>query len=345
MALPRVENTVVLHLIFVVALGFALFACRVLIEPTKAWVPCSDPTISFPFKPETISTTHIIAYICLFPPLVILIIEFLRWRLDETDWFPVGACTLFGLRVPKLVQCLYLSIGNFLYGSALTMITVEFGKKTVGRLRPHFFEACKATNLQEICDPSRLNQFVYDVKCSNLKNEITARESFPSAHSAATFYIAVFLLFYLQSRMSWPSNLLPILRPTVQMIFVQIAFVVGLTRVRDHYHHYSDVAVGALIGTICAIITVFYMSPLMGSCSTCRTRTRSRVLGSATAAASDQSSVSSEAPSSHAASKKEPHSEMSFEARHSTGLDVRTLRLPSRLGMDPGGRKDISNAC
>ena len=56
--------------------------------------------------------------------------------------------------------------------------------------------------------------------------------------------------------MSWHSNLLSILRPTVQMIFVQIAFVVALTRVRDHYHHYSDVAVGALIGSISALITV-----------------------------------------------------------------------------------------
>lgn len=55
------------------------------------------------------------------------------------------------------------------------MLTVEFGKKTVGRLRPHFFAACNATDLTEICDPTRWNVYIYNITCTDPKKELTAR--------------------------------------------------------------------------------------------------------------------------------------------------------------------------
>ncbi|XP_022702276.1 phospholipid phosphatase 3-like isoform X3 [Varroa jacobsoni] len=233
-----------------------------MIDPARLLVPCNDNSISLPLKQETVTTAHIIAYICLIPPLIILITEFLRWHLDDEEWLPVKQMTLFSLWVPKLVQSLYICIGNFLYGAALTMMTVELGKKIAGRLRPHFIDACKPTNLVQFCEASRSQQYTVDLICSNKRGEINARESFPSAHAAASFYIAVYLLTYLQLRMSWKSVIVPVMRPMMQFAFIQVAFVIALTRVRDHYHFYSDVAAGAILGILCAFITIFYMSPL-----------------------------------------------------------------------------------
>ncbi|XP_022702275.1 phospholipid phosphatase 3-like isoform X2 [Varroa jacobsoni] len=266
MAVPRIENAVALHIILVAAVGLGLFVSRRMIDPARLLVPCNDNSISLPLKQETVTTAHIIAYICLIPPLIILITEFLRWHLDDEEWLPVKQMTLFSLWVPKLVQSLYICIGNFLYGAALTMMTVELGKKIAGRLRPHFIDACKPTNLVQFCEASRSQQYTVDLICSNKRGEINARESFPSAHAAASFYIAVYLLTYLQLRMSWKSVIVPVMRPMMQFAFIQVAFVIALTRVRDHYHFYSDVAAGAILGILCAFITyfekIFYLKQL-----------------------------------------------------------------------------------
>ncbi|XP_022648660.1 phospholipid phosphatase 3-like isoform X3 [Varroa destructor] len=268
MAVPRIENAVALHIILVAAVGLGLFVSRRMIDPARLLVPCNDNSISLPLKQETVTTAHIIAYICLIPPLIILITEFLRWHLDDEEWLPVKQMTLFSLWVPKLVQSLYICIGNFLYGAALTMMTVELGKKIAGRLRPHFIDACKPTNLVQFCEASRTQQYTVDLICSNKRGEINARESFPSAHAAASFYIAVYLLTYLQLRMSWKSVIVPVMRPMMQFAFIQVAFVIALTRVRDHYHFYSDVAAGAILGILCAFITLIHATQRVLCCVT-----------------------------------------------------------------------------
>lgn len=43
----------------------------------------------------------------------------------------------------KNVKYLYVNIIYFWLGSGLAQITVNLGKYYIGRLRPHFFQACK----------------------------------------------------------------------------------------------------------------------------------------------------------------------------------------------------------
>lgn len=52
-------------------MGCSLYVGRARLEPTKSWVLCNDPTISFPLRSETISTGQIVAFIFLIPPLVV----------------------------------------------------------------------------------------------------------------------------------------------------------------------------------------------------------------------------------------------------------------------------------
>lgn len=75
-------------------------------------------------------------------------------------------------------------------------------------------------------------------------------------HGPAQLVLMLRRQTYLQLRMSWKSVIVPVMRPMMQFAFIQVAFVIALTRVRDHYHFYSDVAAGAILGILCAFITV-----------------------------------------------------------------------------------------
>lgn len=51
-----------------------------------------------------------------------------------------------------------------------------------------------------------------------------------------------------------------LVRPTVQFFLVSFAVYVGYTRVSDYKHHWSDVLVGLLQGTLIAVLNVCYVS-------------------------------------------------------------------------------------
>lgn len=57
-----------------------------------------------------------------------------------------------------------------------------------------------------------------------------------------------------------------LVRPTVQFFLVSFALYVGYTRVSDYKHHWSDVLVGLLQGTLIAVLNV---SVCVGGCRRC----------------------------------------------------------------------------
>lgn len=59
---------------------------------------------------------------------------------------------------------------------------------------------------------------------------------------------------YVQARMQGKWTRL--VRPTIQFFLVTYALYVGYTRVSDYKHHWSDVLVGLLQGTLIAVLTV-----------------------------------------------------------------------------------------
>lgn len=47
--------------------------------------------------------------------------------------------TLFGYRIPTWLENSYRKIGVFAFGSAVSQLTTDIAKYSIGRLRPHFF--------------------------------------------------------------------------------------------------------------------------------------------------------------------------------------------------------------
>lgn len=59
---------------------------------------------------------------------------------------------------------------------------------------------------------------------------------------------------YIQARLK--SEWARLLRPTIQFFLIATAVYVGLSRVSDYKHHWSDVLAGLLQGATVAILTV-----------------------------------------------------------------------------------------
>ncbi|KAH0552789.1 hypothetical protein KQX54_015297 [Cotesia glomerata] len=87
-----------------------------------------------------------------------------------------------------------------------------------------------------------------------------ARLSFPSNHASCVTFFGVFLICYLQSRMT--SSVLRIPKHIFQAALVLMISFISMTRLSDYRHHWSDVAAGILIGSVNALITVFLMADL-----------------------------------------------------------------------------------
>ena len=83
------------------------------------------------------------------------------------------------------------------------------------------------------------------------------RMSFPSGHTTFATYCAVFLAAYLHKRMNWQSGSI-LLRPVIQIVACLSAWAIGLSRISDYKHHWSDVMAGYGIGVVVALFTIQY---------------------------------------------------------------------------------------
>ncbi|XP_016111281.1 phospholipid phosphatase 1-like, partial [Sinocyclocheilus grahami] len=139
----------------------------------------------------------------------------------------------------EYIVCVYKAVGSFVFGAALSQSLTDIAKYTIGRLRPHFLTVCKPHWSLIDCKSGYIENFT----CTGdpvIINE--GRLSFYSGHSSFSMYCMLFLALYVQSRLraSWAR----LLRPTLQFSFIAASLYVGLSRVSDYKHHWSDVLTG-----------------------------------------------------------------------------------------------------
>jgi len=76
-----------------------------------------------------------------------------------------------------------------------------------------------------------------------------------------------YMQLYVQSRVTWSFSKL--FRHLVQAVAVYIAVFVGLSRISDYKHHWSDVLAGAVLGTLVACLSVSSITDIVDFFTTC----------------------------------------------------------------------------
>lgn len=210
--------------------------------PAKGEFLCSDASIQHTFKGETYPCWSLLVIGLPVPVLIILFTETLTK----------------GSR--------YRTLTTYLFGLFTSISLVNIIKYTVGRPRPIFMEWCQPILSDQIdcVNSTNHNRFVTDYLCENARNHIfqatQSTLSFPSGHASISVYALTYLALYLHYRISSKKSLL--LKHFLQAVCICLAASVSVSRVTDHMHFWSDVAVGIVIGASFACWIVFSMSDL-----------------------------------------------------------------------------------
>lgn len=245
---------------------------------------CDDQNLKHPYLPQEVPIVTCVLVWAFISVTTIIVVETLRTWADKgcRPEQPIP-----GSRTPWIAFELYRHFGYFTLGALTCLLFTEMAKYTIGRLRPHFLTICQPDLTDELCkDEFGYERFVTEreeVICKGLKEnggEYTvkqlheARLSFLSGHSSFSFYCAMFVIVYLQARLTnFPANCensavrisyrtLKVLRPFVQFSLIILAFWISLTRISDYFHHPMDVATGALVGIVFAVITLIVIADL-----------------------------------------------------------------------------------
>ncbi|XP_036384100.1 phospholipid phosphatase 1-like isoform X2 [Megalops cyprinoides] len=215
-------------------------------NPFKRGFFCNDDTIKYPYKEETISYELLGGIMIPFTVLVMIFGECLSVyykRIKSKSSF--GNC---------YVACVYKAVGTFLFGAAMSQSLTDIAKYSIGRLRPHFLDVCRPVSVN-----CTAGGYIENFTCAGDKKMVNeARLSFYSGHSSFSMYCMLFLALYIQARLQ--TEWARLLRPTLQFFLIAASVYVGLSRVSDYKHHWSDVLTGLIQGALMAILIVVFVS-------------------------------------------------------------------------------------
>ncbi len=154
------------------------------------------------------------------------------------------------------------ALGGLCAAIGLTWVVTCGIKNIVGGIRPDFVDRCWPDGATQ----TWISTGVPD--CSGDNDTVQqGRRSFPSGHTSMSFAGFVYCSLYLAAwlrigrddhrRASWHGiwKICVVVAPVVAATFI------GLTRIRDYWHHWEDVTVGALLGTAFAVLAWIHKKP------------------------------------------------------------------------------------
>lgn len=231
-------------------------------KPFERGFYCDDTSIRYPYKDSTVTSTLLYSYSLGLPITMMITVEIFRWRhnlksekLSRQNVTPTISISS-SIHIPSVIAEIIHLIAIFLFGAACSQMATDFGKYTIGRLRPHFIAMCQPENLSELCPLGGPPVYITDFKCTGTNEQRIqdSRLSFPSGHTSFSSYSMLYLALYVQRRMNWSGSKL--FRPTIQITALMLTWYTGLSRITDYKHHWSDVLAGFFIGCTAASLTV-----------------------------------------------------------------------------------------
>ncbi|KAI9315608.1 phosphatidic acid phosphatase type 2/haloperoxidase [Dichotomocladium elegans] len=146
---------------------------------------------------------------------------------------------------------------------SMTIMVTDVVKITAGRPRPDFLARCQP-HPGAIDPPMGLSNWTV---CTTPIDSAVMRDafkSFPSGHASFSFAGLGYLSFYLAGKMrlfderGHTYKIFTIIVPPI------VALLIAITRMRDYRHHWQDLLVGGVLGSVCAIFAYRqYYPPLI----------------------------------------------------------------------------------
>ncbi|XP_027337482.1 probable lipid phosphate phosphatase 4 [Abrus precatorius] len=205
------------------------------IEPFHRYVGKEMMTdLMFPFKEDTIPMWAVPILSILLPILIFVAFYFAR-----RDAYDLHHATL-----------------GLMFASLITGVITDSIKDAVGRPRPNFFQRC-FPDKKPVFDKD-----TGDVLCTGIKAIIKeGYKSFPSGHTSWSFAGLGFLSWYLSGKIRVFDRRGHIGKLCLVLLPLLVAALIGVTRVDDYWHHWTDVFAGGMIGLTVASICYLLLFP------------------------------------------------------------------------------------
>ncbi|XP_072761531.1 phospholipid phosphatase 1 isoform X2 [Anoplolepis gracilipes] len=207
---------------------------------------CNDPKISFKFTGDTISMSLLIVFSITLPIIVMWVAEF---ACHAADSYKNVSNRNVELTRSKQIWSWY---SHYSIGLVTLTLVCEVMKNLIGEPRPHFLDTCKPREAANCTD-----EYVNSYTCTNTEFSDwfvkDSSKSFPSGHAAISLFTSIFLVWYLQNRL---SNRTLLLKPWLQCLMLMWAVTCSMTRVGDNRHHWWDVLAGNALGFLFGLFTV-----------------------------------------------------------------------------------------
>ncbi|XP_019630486.1 PREDICTED: phospholipid phosphatase 1-like isoform X1 [Branchiostoma belcheri] len=255
---PKNLVYVLVDLVCVLIVALPIMILKFAGQPSQRGFFCDDQTISYPFYESTVPTWMLVIFgggiplLCMLVGEAVYIHRTTKTEGEEKKKFPF---------LPYFIR-VYKTVGIFLFGTLSTQCLTDLFKYTIGRLRPNFLSVCAPDYSRFNCTDA-MGRYVYvtDYVCTGDPDQIReSRLSFISGHASLSFFFMVYLVLYLQVRITWRQSWL--LKPFLQVVAVILAQLTMLSRVNDNKHHWSDVLAGTALGTFVALLVGLSVSDL-----------------------------------------------------------------------------------
>ncbi|KAK7929963.1 hypothetical protein WMY93_006358 [Mugilogobius chulae] len=219
---------------------------------------CFDKSYSKPYPgPEDNSKAPpvlVYSLVTAIPTVTILIGEvtsfFVKSDGAQEKTIVTADCCYFNPLLRRIVRFL----GVYSFGLFTTTIFANAGQVVTGNQTPHFLTTCRPNYTALGCQ-SPLQYISERRACTgNPYLVASARKSFPSKDAALSFYSAIYTVMYVTLAFRTKGTRLS--KPTLCLVLLSLAVLVGVVRVTEHRNHWNDVLAGFITGGAIAAFLV-----------------------------------------------------------------------------------------
>ncbi|XP_052197022.1 putative lipid phosphate phosphatase 3, chloroplastic [Diospyros lotus] len=189
--------------------------------------------LKYPLKDSTVPLWAVPIYAVLLPIAIFLFVYFRR----------------------RDVYDLHHAVLGILFSAMVTAVITDAIKDAVGRPRPDFFWRC-------FPDGKDVYNQLGGVICHGKRDIVKeGHKSFPSGHTSWSFAGLGFLSLYLSGKIRAFDQGGHVAKLCIVLLPLFVAFLVGISRVDDYWHHWQDVFAGGLLGLIVATFCYLQFFP------------------------------------------------------------------------------------